>query len=139
MSGLRKLKRRHDRKYVDTVAKIASRYNRKLSDVLLELAKPLLTTARTEEDFRTDVETAILGWNLSFLPADKRATFLRDSMDSLPGGREDLPVEAEQCLQMLVARKQALFPDDRRIVVDHQISGGPRDGNLVVTYEIARK
>jgi len=139
MGRLRKLKRGQDRKYADTIAKIASRYNRKLSEVLLEFAEPLIVTARTQEDFKAAVEIAILAWNLSFLPADERATFLKESISSLSGARNDLPFEAEQCIQMLLARQQALFADDRRIVIEHQISGAPHDGNLIVAYEIATK
>lgn len=138
MGGLRKLKRGQDQKYAEAVARIASRYDRKLSEVLLEFAEPLTTTARTEEDFHKSIEIAILVWNLSFLTADERSTFLKESVTPLPDG-EDLPFEIEQCFQMLLARKQALFSDDRRIVVQHQVSGGPHDGNLVVAYEIARE
>lgn len=139
MGGLRKLKRGQDRKYVNAIAKIASRYHRKLSEVLLEFAEPLTVTARTEEDFRTAVEIAILAWNLSFLPPDERSTFLKQSIPSLSGGKDALPFETEQCIQRLLARKQALFPDDRRFVAEHQLSGGPHDATLLVAYEIAGK
>jgi hypothetical protein len=40
---------------------------------------------------------------------------------------------------MLLARKQALYPDDRRIVIEHQLSGGPQDATLLVAYEAAMK
>ncbi len=104
---------------------------------MLEFAQPLTVTARTEEDFKAAVEIALLAWNLSFLPADERSTFLRQSIHPLSGGKEDLPFEAEQCIQMLLTRKQALFSDDRRIVMEHQFSGGPHDATLLVAYEVA--
>lgn len=139
MGGLRKLKRSQDRKYADAIAKLASHYHRKLSEVLLEFAEPLTVTVRTEEDFEAAVEIAILAWNLSFLLPDDRSTFLKQSIPSLSGGKNTLPFEVEQCIQMLLARKQALFPDDRRFVGEHQFSGGPRDATLLVAYEIAMK
>ncbi|GEM_PF-6445180 len=40
---------------------------------------------------------------------------------------------------MLLNRKEALYADDRRFVVQHQISGGPYDGNLIVAYELAEE
>ncbi len=138
MGGLRKLKRVQDRKYADAVAKIAFRYDRKLSEVLLEFAEPLTATARTEEDFHNSIEIAILTWNLSFLPADERSTFLKESMTPV-SGKEDLPFEIEQCIQMLLTRKQALFSSDRRFVIQHHVSGGPDDGKLIVAYELARQ
>ncbi len=138
MGGLRKLKRGQDRKYADAIAKIVPRYDRKLSEVLLEFADPLVVTARTEEDFHNSIEIAVLAWNLSFLPADEQSTFLRESVTPL-SGREELPFEAEQCIQMLLTRKQALFSSDRRFVIQHQVSGGPHDGKLIVAYEMARQ
>jgi hypothetical protein len=138
MSGLRKLKRVQHRKYADAVGKIASRYDRKLPEVLLEFAEPLTATARTEEHFRSAIEFAILAWNLSFLTPEDRANFLKESVTPLSDG-EDAPSEIEQYLEMLLARKQALFFDDRRIVVQHQLSGESEDYKLVVAYEIAKK
>lgn len=139
MGGLRKFKRGQDRKYAAALTKIAVRHDRKLSEVLLEFAEPLTTMTHNAEDFATAIEIALLAWNLSFLPADERSTFLKESMGTQPNGRDALPFEAEQCIQMLLARKQALFPDDRRIVMHHQLSGGPHDGNLVVAYKLAAK
>jgi hypothetical protein len=136
MGGLRKLKRGQDREYANAIAKIASRHGRKLSEVLLDFAKPLTAATRTEEDFRTAVEVAILSWNISFLPADERATFLRKSMGALLGGKDDLPFETEQCIQMLLDRKEALYSDDKRFVVEHELSGHGHDASLVVAYEI---
>jgi len=137
MGGLRKLKRCQDRQYADAIAKIASHYHRKLSEVLLEFAQPLTATARTEEDFKTAVEVAILAWNLSFLPADERSAFLKKSIPSLSSGKDAPLFETERCIQMLLARKQTLFPDDRRFVGEHVLSGGPHDATLLVAYEIA--
>ncbi len=136
MGGLRTLKRGQDREYVNAIAKIASHYHRKLSEVLLEFAEPLTVTARTREDFEAAVEIAILAWNLSFLPPEERFTFLKQSMPSLSCGKDALPFEIEQCIEMLLARKRALFPDDRRFVGEHQFSGGPHDVTLLVAYEI---
>jgi hypothetical protein len=138
MGGLRKLRRRQDREYADAITELASRYPRKLSEVLLEFAKPLTVTTRTEEDFRVAVELAILAWNLSFLPADERSTFLKKSIPALSGDK-DLPFEVEQWIQMLLTRKQTLFPADRRFVGEHVLTGGPDDATLIVAYEITRE
>jgi len=38
-------------------------------------------------------------------------------------------------MRLLVARKEALFPNDKRVILDYQVSGGPQDGNVVVRYQ----
>ncbi|MEN6425910.1 MAG: hypothetical protein ABFE13_11140 [Phycisphaerales bacterium] len=139
MGGLRKLRRDQDRKYASSIVKMASRYGRKLSEVLLEFAEPLTATARTAEDFRKDIELAVLVWNLSLMPEEERSAFLKEAIDPSPGQKASLPPEIKPYIQMLLDRKQARFPDDNRFVVEHQLSGGPRDANLVVAYEIANR
>lgn len=139
MGNLRKLRRDQNRRYASSIVKMASRYGRKLSEVLLEFAEPLTATAHTEEDFREDIELALLVWNLSLLPAEERSSFLEEAIHPSSGPRASLPPKVEPVVQMLLARKQAMFPDDNRFVVDHQLSGGPRNADLVVAYEIASK
>jgi len=36
---------------------------------------------------------------------------------------------------LLVARKEALFPNDRRLITNYRVSGGgPEDANVVIEY-----
>lgn len=135
MSGLRKLKRVQNKKYADTIAVATSPCPRKLSEVLVEFAEPLMKDAQTAKHVEADLVMAILAWNISLLPEEDRAAFIKKAITSLPRRQRRWSFELEQCIQMLLERKQALFPDDKRMVLRHKTSGGPGDVNLVVLHQ----
>lgn len=101
-----------------------------MSNVLVDFAQPLLDAARNEGDFRLAITVAAACWNLSLLPESERSAALKDFK---PGF--ETPQELERQMRLLVARKEALFPNDKRVILDYQVSGGPQDGNVVVRYQ----
>ena len=70
----------------------------------------------------------IAGWNKSMFPPDKQPFVEKDLIDSFvpkDGNAEDVAV-AVQVMDMVVERRERLFPDLRKIIVDYEcsISGG---------------
>jgi len=87
----------------------------KMSVVLQNFADPLLETAETEEDLRRAFLMAMVAWNYTLLddvsrgePDAERAKFLSD------------PVVRE-VFEFLIARKQQLYPDNRRAILDFEL------------------
>ena len=101
----------------------------RMSAVVLQLAEPLLkqhgTTAERAEGL---LMLTIAGWNKSMFPPDKQPLIEKDLIDSFvprEGNAEDVGV-AVQIMDLVSERRQKLFPDLRKIIVDYEleISGG---------------
>ena len=66
----------------------------------------------------------IAGWNKSMFPPDKQPFVEKDLIDSFvpkDGNAEDVAV-AVQVMDMVVERRERLFPDLRKIIVDYECS-----------------
>jgi hypothetical protein len=93
-----------------------------LSRQVTELITPELDAAASPEQEKMAVTLGVLAWNLSLM---------EDGLEDMdPKSVEVLkdPVLRE-VLQALITRKQGLFPDDLRMILDYQITGlgdGPR-------------
>ena len=102
----------------------------KMSAVILQLAEPLMkqhgTTAERAEGL---LMLTTAGWNKSMFPPDKQPLIEKDLIDAFvpkDGSAEDVGV-AVQVMDIIAERRQKLFPDLRKIVVDYEVEiGGGR-------------
>ena len=137
MGALRKLERRRiAHRKSPRAERVPFGYARKISDVIVELAQPLARQATNPQQFRLAIDLAALCWNLSLAPADKRGTLVDDALRKLvkPGESMD---GLRHILASLIARKEALFPDDRRVITSYWVSGGgPEDADVVIQYAV---
>ncbi len=101
----------------------------KMSAVVLQLAEPLLKQhGNTPQRAEALIMLTIAAWNRSMFPPDKQPLIERDLIDSFvprDGNAEDVGV-AVQIMDLVSERRQKLFPDLRKIIVDYEleISGG---------------
>ena len=101
----------------------------RMSAVILQVAEPLLKQhGKTPQRAEAIIMLTIAGWNKSMFPPDKQPLIEKDLIDSFvpkEGKAEDVGV-AVQIMDTVVARRERLFPDLRKIVVDYKcsISGG---------------
>lgn len=133
-NALRKFKRQAE-KYdaVPLWVKRALPVEHKLSDAIERIAQPLLDSARDDADRRLAIVIAAACWNLSLMPKDDRPALIRNLLDkSIKPGQE--PREAEQMFEALVLRKEALFPDDKRVVLDYTFVGEADEMQFFVRY-----
>ena len=108
----------------------------KLSQVLEEFAWPLIEAAQVPDDIEAAVSRAIIAWNLAIVPEDVQASLVHAAMDGFGDDRDALRFKVT--LAALVARKKALFDEDRRFVVDYETTV-TSPGNLLhlaVTYHV---
>ena len=102
----------------------------KVSAVILQLAEPLMkqhdTTAERAEAI---LMLTIAGWNKSMFPPDKQPLIEKDLIDAFvpkDGSAEAVGVAVE-VLDIIAERRQKLFPDLRKIIVDYEVEiGGGR-------------
>jgi hypothetical protein len=101
----------------------------KMSAVILQLAEPLMRDhGNTAEQAQAIISLAIAGWNKSMFPPDKQPAIEKDLIGCFvpkDGSAEAVGV-AIHVLDLIVERRQKLFPDLRKIIVDYEveISGG---------------
>ena len=141
---LRKLRREARRAGLDTtLAGFASTYQQqhpdailrvgqgaeKMSEVLELFAEPLLASARSKEDVETALSLAALAWNSSLLEDTV-------SLEQDPVGSAFLADPTARIIfEALLARKEALYPENKRIILDYQVisSGAGFRFNVIST------
>ena len=96
----------------------------KMSAVVLQLAEPLLKQhGKTPQRAEALIMLTIAGWNKSMFPPDKQPLIEKDLIDAFvprEGNAEDVGV-AVQIMDLISERRQKLFPDVRKIVVDYEV------------------
>ena len=101
----------------------------RMSAVILQLAEPLLKQhGKTPQRAEAIIMLTIAAWNKSMFPPDKQPLVEKDLIDRFGpkgGTAEDVGVALE-IMDRMAERREKLFPDLRKIVVDYRcsISGG---------------
>ena len=101
----------------------------RMSAVILEVAEPLLKQhGKTPERAKAVLMLVVAGWNKSLMPTDKQPALEKEIVDLLvpeDGSSEAIGV-AVDIMDTADDRREKLFPDLRKIIVDHavEISGG---------------
>ncbi len=101
----------------------------RMSAVILEVAEPLLKQhGKTPERAKALIMLVIAGWNKGLLPPDKQPALEKEIIDQLvpgDGSAEDIGV-AVHIMDAAADRREKLFPDLRKIIVDYEveIAGG---------------
>ena len=96
----------------------------KMSEVILELADPLLdgdVANPKEVDFI--VQLTIAAWNKAMFPAERQAAMERDIINTLvpPDGDAEQVGTIIQAIEIVDERRNKLFPNLRRFVVDYDL------------------
>ncbi|MFM7383928.1 MAG: hypothetical protein ACKO1W_12885, partial [Microcystaceae cyanobacterium] len=104
---------------------------RKMSEVLLEFATPVLEEAEDFEDCQFCFSMAVIAWNLALLPLEDQAEFFKENhFLKNPLDKEDVEMSkfCMEMIQTLIALKLLHFGKDRRMVEDYQLT--ENDGDL---------
>ncbi len=102
----------------------------KMSAVIAQLAEPLIKQhGQTAERAEAIIMLTIAGWNKSMFPPDKQPLVEKDLIDAFvpkDGSAEAVGVAVE-VMDIIAERRQKLFPDLRKIIVDYKLEiGGGR-------------
>jgi hypothetical protein len=86
----------------------------KMSDIIFHYAEPLLEEARTDEDEEKAIVLAITLWNMTIAQEDERQKMI----DSLAFKGKDSAMFSKT-LAYFLERKQELYPDVNRMILDY--------------------
>ncbi len=96
----------------------------KMSAVILQVAEPLLKRhGKTRERTETIISLTVAGWNKSLVPPEKQPSFEKELIDCFvpkDGSAEDVGV-ATLIMDIAAERREKLFPNLRKIVVDYDL------------------
>ena len=91
----------------------------KMSEVLGEFVQPYLKYAETEEGYRKLMTIALVAWNASLLPKESQAEMIDEVLEKLP---PEARADGKRIVKGLMRRKQRLFAEYRRAVVDFEVT-----------------
>lgn len=105
-----------------------------MSEILEEFAEPYAETTKNQSELEMLYQIAILAWNIAVLP--KAASQMLDQMikDTL-GYKDPLAVkDMKEIVEELIERKQMLFPDIQRVIIDFELQRSGSSYHLAVSY-----
>jgi hypothetical protein len=96
----------------------------RMSAVVLEVAEPMLKQhGKTPERAEAVIMLVVAGWKKALLPPDKQPPIEKEIIDRLvpaDGSAEAVGV-AVQIMDTAAERREKLFPDLRKIIVDYEV------------------
>lgn len=95
----------------------------KMSDIIIHYAEPLIDVARTDEDEEKAIVMAIILWNIAVVPENERQGMI-DSITSTPL-KGNNSTEFNQTLAYFMERKQELYPDVNRMILEYECTQTP--------------
>jgi hypothetical protein len=124
----------------------------KLSAALIELCEPFEPENLSTKEFENLIALAAVAWNIAVLPKEDRVEKLTEFIDEMPKMRQELETEmgilsndesenanlapATTTLHFIgamVQRKDELFPNDYRFVMDFNVKDSPEGPHLTVS------
>lgn len=108
----------------------------KMSAVILRFAEPL----QDEYGVVTPnmIRFAILIWNASLMPEDTQKQAIQDIAEAVPGADREVQQEMILAVSVLLERKEKYFGDNKRFIVDYQITETAQRINLDVVSTLAK-
>jgi len=110
----------------------------KMSAVIVQLAEPLLKQhGKTAMRAEAIISLTVAGWHKSMFPPDTQPIIEKDLIDCFvpkDGSAEAIGV-AIHIVDIVVGRREKLFPDLRKIIVDYELDIS--DGHLTLNVTSA--
>ncbi len=124
----------------------------KLSAALIELCEPFEPDILSTKQFENLIALAAVAWNIAVLPKEERLERLTAFIETMPNMKEELESEIDTVLHddskntdfapattmlhfigAMIQRKDELFPNDDRIVVNFNVKDNPEGPYLTVS------
>ena len=124
----------------------------KLSAALIELCEPFEPDILSTKELENLIALAAVAWNIAVLPKDERLERLTAFIETMPNMKEKLESEIDTVLHddsknsdfapattmlhfigAMIQRKDDLFPNDNRIVVNYNVKDNPEGPYLTVS------
>ena len=95
----------------------ASSSKQAMSAALVELIEPYRDEVSSLDGYRTLVTIGAVAWNLALFPEDERQNHFDQAAREIGPGDE-----MSEMVLALSRRKEQRFPDERRMIVSHEVS-----------------
>lgn len=111
----------------------------KMSEVIISYAKPMLDAAGSYKNKKSALALAIIFWNLSFLPDQDRKEGIEKLLPNLcPHANDEELQERRDFVSYFIQRKESLFPDNERLILDYEITDTTYGFHLDVVSTVPR-
>ncbi|MFP4350637.1 MAG: hypothetical protein ACOCWY_05545 [Thermodesulfobacteriota bacterium] len=113
---------------------------KKMSDVIITYAAPLLAKAASREDQRTALHMAVWFWNYTLMSPDAQSeekAIMDKRIRAGERSREAIRL-IEETLPYMVERKKELFSDNQQVITDYEIVDTPEGVGLSVAYAMRK-
>ncbi len=124
----------------------------KLSEALIEVCEPYDYDDLSLAEYKKLMTMAALAWNIANQPEDTRHESMLNFIESMPDFKKELEVDVNQLMAnkdqqeelptsivmlqiitSLIQRKDELYPNDNRLVMDFKVTDSQTDRHLSVT------
>ena len=124
----------------------------KLSAALIELCAPFEPENLATKEFENLIALAAVAWNIAVLPKEERLEKLTAFIETMPNMKEELKSEIDTVLHdnskdtdfapattmlhfigAMIQRKDELFPNDIRLVLNYNVKDCPEGPHLSVS------
>lgn len=94
----------------------------KMSKVLLQLIEPYRRLAQGRADLEKLLTVSMIAWNASLMPKGERESFLTKRIDlALSHWSDNLVKDFRTMVDGFIKRKELLFPENKRFIVDYEL------------------
>ncbi len=105
----------------------------KMSEVLENFVEPYIDSVKTRSEHEKLFGIAIIAWNLALMSPNKQQSMLdRFITQDLAASDPLIQQDTKKFIDELIARKQALFADNKRYIVDFQLQDMGKEFHLSV-------
>ena len=106
----------------------------KISEAVLGLSEPLRTRFKEPNRIEPIIFFTVMAWNISLFKGEKRTELQEQMIEKLPAalGGEDVGMFLDS-LEMLIERKEKMFPDVQEYILDYKVSFSETSFSLNVT------
>lgn len=108
-----------------------------LSDAISKIIEPYRKDAPDAKAFRNLVAFACIAWNASLFPVEKRDEMMEEMLTKIPLKGEDR-AQALGLLNALMKRKQKLFPQVTRMIIEYKVTDLGNDFHIAVASTLEK-
>jgi len=106
---------------------------RKMSEVLIEFAQPILDAVDDDRYFKMVVQFAAICWDIAMYPESEQEALLNKFLCDAAVSDESVHLGLGRYARVLIARKEALFHNEKRSILDVKFVEEGEDTNVLVT------
>jgi hypothetical protein len=109
-----------------------------MSEVLLEFAQPILDAVDDDRYFRMVVQFAAICWDIAMYPESEQEALLNKFLCDAAVSNESVHLGLGQYARVLIARKKALFHDEKRSILDVKFVGEGENRQVFVFSALSK-